>query len=137
MGGTMSTIISKDAYICRYNKESFNKKLDIIRDAHEVSQYYASILLIYKLPIKLEHYKNYSEATKKYFNSVRKHKLDDLYTSYYEFYIFLQSLQELYENTYNNENDRLEIITDVFNRCYTVQKYIIKDLWEDCNRQLL
>jgi len=135
MGGSSSTVIPKDAYICKYNKQSFNEKLDIIRDAHEVSQYYASLLLIEKLPIKLDYYKNYSQATEKYFNPTRKNTLADLGMSYFQFYHYLESLQKLYESTDNSENNRRELITSVFNKCYSVQKYIIEDLWEDCNGQ--
>lgn len=133
MGNTPS--IPADAYICKYNKESFNQKLDIIRDAHEVSQYYSSLLLIQKLPIKLDYYKNYSEETELYFNNTRKNILPDLNSSYYKFYQYLDSLGEFYENSNNTETDRLKIVTDVFNKCYIVQKYLIEDLWEDCNGQ--
>jgi hypothetical protein len=137
MGATTSTSapIPLDAYICKYNKESFNQKLDIIRDAHEVSQYYASLILMDKLPITLDYYKNYSQTTENYFNPVRKVILADLDSSYYQFYQSLESLREYYEQTDNTENDRRKIISDIFNKSYIVQKYIIEDLWEDCNNQ--
>lgn len=134
MGGSSSSIPA-DAYICKYNKASFNQKLDIIRDAHEVSQYYASLLLVEKLPIQLDYYKNYNEQTEEYFNPTRKNILPDLDMSYYQFYQYLESLKKYYELSDNTENDRRKLLTDVFNKCYTVQKYIIEDLWEDCNGQ--
>lgn len=131
----MGNSVPADAYICKYNKESFNEKLDIIRDAHSVSQYYAALLLVQKVPITLDFYKNYSEKTEDYFNTTRKNTLDDLGSSYYEFYQYLQTLKSVYEQGDNTETSKREILTNVFNKCYIVQKYIIEDLWEDCNNQ--
>lgn len=125
--------IPADAYICKYNKESFNSKLNIIRDAHNVSQYYASILLSEKLPLKLSMYLNYNDLSEEYFNPTRKIILTDLDSSYYQYYQYLNTLKELYEQPDNSENDRRKILTDIFNKCYIVQKYIIEDLWDDCN----
>lgn len=138
MGNTVSDItktpdVPADAYICKYNKSSFNEKLNIIRDAHDVSQYYASLLLVEKLPLKLSNYKNYNDATEEYFNPTRKNILNDLGSSYYQFYQYLNNIQELYEQPDNSETDRRRMLTDIFNRCYIVQKYIIEDLWNDCN----
>jgi hypothetical protein len=133
MGG--STSIPADAYMCKYNKASFNQKLDIIRDAHDVSQYYAALLLLPKLPIKLDYYKNYSQVTEEYFNPTRKNELPDLGMSYYQYYQYLDALQKYYEATDIADSDRRIMLSDIFNKCYTVQKYIIEDLWEDCNGQ--
>lgn len=130
-----SSSVPANAYICKYNKTSFNNKLDIIRDAHEVSQYYATLMLVQKLPVKLDLYKNYSEMTEEYFNPNRKVVLPDLEMSYHQYYQYLQTLSEYYEQSNNTENDRREILTKIFNKCYTVQKYLIEDLWEDCNGQ--
>ena len=137
MGGTTSTEkkIPPEVYICKYNKASFDKKLDVIRDAHEVSQYYAELLLEEHLPIKLDLYKNYSDDTEEYFNPTRKSVLSDLGMSYYQFYQYLQSFPTLYERTDMNDLDRRQLIREIFNKCYIVQQYIIEDLWDDCNSQ--
>lgn len=127
--------VPAEAYICSYNKYSFDEKLDVIRDAHEVSQYYAELLLQERLPIKLDLYKNYSDHTEEYFNPTRKNVLSDLGMSYNQFYQYLNSLPTLYEKTDVSENDRRQMLTDVFKKCYIVQKYIIEDLWDDCNGQ--
>lgn len=127
--------IPADAYICKYNKSSFNEKLNIIRDAHDVSQYYASLLLLEKLPIKLAIYKNYSDATEEYFNPTRKVYLNDLDSSYYQFYQYLNTLRDIYEQSDVSDVIRKKLLTNVFNKCYTVQKYIIEDLWNDCNEE--
>ena len=133
MGGSSS--IPADAYICKYNKESFDTKLDVIRDAHDVSQFYATLLLEEHLPIKLDEYKNYSNETEEYFNPTRKNILTDLGMSYYQFFQYINSIPTLYEKTDMNGLHRRKMITEVFNKCYIVQKYIIEDLWEDCNSQ--
>jgi hypothetical protein len=127
--------IPAEAYICSYNKYSFDDKLDVIRDAHEVSQYYANLLLLERLPIRLDLYKNYSDHTEEYFNPTRKNVLTDLGMSYYKFYQYINSIPELYEKTDMTESDRRKLLTDIFNKCYIVQKYIIEDLWDDCNGQ--
>jgi hypothetical protein len=55
--------------------------------------------------------------------------------SYYKFYQYINSIPELYEKTDMTESDRRKLLTDIFNKCYIVQKYIIEDLWDDCNGQ--
>lgn len=127
--------IPPEAYICSYNKYSFDEKLDVIRDAHEVSQFYAELLLQERLPVKLDLYKNYSDHTEEYFNPTRRNVLSDLGMSYNQFYQYLNSFSSLYEKTDMTENDRRQMLTDVFKKCYIVQKYIIEDLWDDCNGQ--
>ena len=108
--------IPEEVYICSYNKYSFNDKLDVIRDAHDVSQYYANLLLLERLPIKLDLYKNYSDHTEEYFNPTRKNVLTDLGMSYYNFYQYINSVPELYEKTDMAEKDRRKLLTDIFKR---------------------
>lgn len=136
MGGSApEPTIPAEAFICSYNKSTFDEKLDVIRDAHEVSQYYAELLLQERLPIKLDLYKNYSDHTEEYFNPTRKNVLPDLGMSYYQFYQYINSIPSLYEKTDVTEQDRRQMLTDIFKKCYIVQKYIIEDLWDDCNGQ--
>lgn len=125
-----------DALICQYNKVNFNDKLDIIRDAHDVSNFYAEILLLDgNLPLKLNEYRNYSDETEDYFNKTRRIVLPDIDQSYYQFYQYLQNtMQYDYESPNNKDEDRRHIIESIFKKCYTVQKYIIEDLWESCNK---
>jgi len=127
--------IPPEVYICSYNKYSFDEKLDVIRDAHEVTQFYAELLLQERLPLKLDQYKNYSDHTEDYFNPTRKTILPDLGMSYYKFYQYINSIPSLYEKTDMTEKDRRMMLSDIFKKCYIVQKYIIEDLWDDCNGQ--
>lgn len=127
--------IPPEAYFCRFNKRNFNKRLDIIRDAHEVSQFYAELLLEERLPITLPEYKNYSDATEEYFNPTRKQNVADLGMSYAQFYQYLNTLQMLYEKPDVTDKDRTVLITDVFKKCYIVQRALIEDLWYDCSGQ--
>lgn len=133
--GQSAPEIPQEAYICSYNKYSFDEKLDVIRNAHEVSQFYANLLLQSTLPIKLDEYKNYSDHTEEYFNPTRKQILPDLGMSYYKFYQYLNSIKSQYEKTDMTESSRRDMLIDIFNKCYIVQKYIIEDLWDDCNGQ--
>lgn len=120
---------------CSYDKYSFNTKLDVLRDAHEVTSFYAQLLLDGKFPAKLDRYKNYSDATEDYFNPTRREVLSNLGSSYYQFYQYLNSFKGIYENSELDETSRRQIIVDVFNKCVIVQKYLIEDLWDDCNNQ--
>lgn len=132
MGGSQSA----PAQICQYNKARFNKQLDIIRDAHNVTQFYADLSTQGTLPIKLEQYMNYTDETEEYFNPNRKVVLPDLESSYYALYQYLdKTLKDEYEDSNNNDNKRRQVITNVFNKVFIVQKYIIEDLWESCNDQ--
>lgn len=135
MGGSSSEIPREVLYNCTYNKYNFDEQLNVIRDSREVTQYYAELLLLERLPIKLDLYKNYSDHTEEYFNPTRKQPLTDLGMSYYQFYQYLNSIPELYEKTDMTENDRRQMLTDIFKKCYIVQKYIIEDLWDTCNSQ--
>lgn len=134
MGSSQST--PQAAQICQYNKYRFNKQLDIIRDAHNVTQFYASLLTQETLPLKLDEYKNYTDETEEYFNPTRKIVLPDLGTSYYALFQYIEkTLKDEYEDSNNKESKRRDVLTNVFNKCFIVQKYIIEDLWESCNDQ--
>lgn len=124
-----------NAPTCSYDKESFNTKLDVLRDAHEVTSFYSQLLLDGKFAAKLDKYKNYSNATEDYFNPTRREVLSNLGSSYYQFYQYLNSLKGVYENSELDETSRRQIMVDVFNKCIIVQKYLIEDLWDDCNYQ--
>jgi hypothetical protein len=121
--------------ICSYNKQIFNTKLDVLRDAHAVTSAYAKLLLEGKFAAKLDKYTNYSDATEEYFNPTRKQVLSNLGSSYYQFYQYINSLKSVYEKTELDETSRRQIVLDVFNKCIIVQKYLIEDLWDDCNKQ--
>jgi hypothetical protein len=137
MGSSHSTPQSvQSAQICQYNKYKFNKQLDIIRDAHNVTQFYANILTQETLPLKLDEYRNYTDETEEYFNPTRKVILPDLGTSYYALFQYIEkTLKDEFESSNNKENQRRDVITNVFNKAFIVQKYIIEDLWESCNDQ--
>jgi len=134
MGSSQSA--PEAAQICQYNKYRFNKQLDIIRDAHNVTQFYANVLVQETLPLKLDEYRNYTDETEEYFNPTRKTVLPDLGTSYYSFFQYIEkTLKDEYEDSNNKENQRRDVITNVFNKAYIVQKYLIEDIWESCNDQ--
>lgn len=134
--GSSSSSVPQAALTCAYNKNNFNKLLDITRDAHNVTQFYANILIQETLPLKLDEYKNYTDESEEYFNPTRKTNLPDLESSYYAFFQFLnRTLQEEYEASNNNDQKRRDIITKVFNKAFIVQKYLIEDIWESCNDQ--
>lgn len=139
MGNAISAVTGPSyARTCAFNKEVFNKILNHIRDAHEVTQYYANILLKDTLPISSsglpDGFKNYTPENEKYFNTKRDQVLPDLGTSYYDFYTRIkQNLVIEYDRANQNDVDRRRIIVDVFDKCYIVQKYLIEDLWETCN----
>jgi hypothetical protein len=127
--------IPPEAYICKYSKDEFNQLLNIIRDCHNVSQYYSTYLLMEKVPVQLPEYKNYSDESENYFNKTRKELIPDLGMSYYAFYNYITALPRIYESTESSENDRKKLLSDIFNNAYIVQKTFIEDLWKTCNIQ--
>ena len=140
MGGSVplkpqSPKILSEAYICKYNKNDFNILLNIIRDCHEVSQYYSQFLLMEKVPLQLPEYKNYSDDSEIYFNKIRKNIIPDLGMSYFAFYNYLSSFSRLYESTDSTENNKRKMIIEIFNNAYIIQKTFIEDIWDTCNSQ--
>ena len=133
MGGTTS-VAEKVATSCVYEKEDFNEKLDIIRDANKVCQFYACLLLSDKpMPNVLSKYVNFSGKSEEYFIVHRKEVKESIGSSYYDFYQKLGQLQSTYEGPFTNQNDRRTLIADIFNKCYNVQQSLIEDLWHSCD----
>lgn len=145
MGSSQSTV-KTIATTCKYNKKKFNELLELIRDAHEVTQFWGKLVLIdsKKLPIKLEEYKNYTIATRDYFNNTKDELKDDILdlsksesesTSMYYFYDFLRTFSSLYESTSVDVDDRKVFIKKIFANCYNIQKLLIEDIWATCDNQ--
>ena len=137
MGGSTSTLASAES--CVMNKKTFNEKIDIIRDAHSLMQYYGSLLLAVRMPIKLDEYRQYSRVSEDYFNTRRKDTISDLqainpaFNNYYDFYKALGVLQIEYERNDITEADRKKKLESVFNASYVVLKLLIEELWESCD----
>lgn len=145
MGSSQSTV-KKIATTCKYNKTKFNELLELIRDAHEVTQFWGKLVLIdaKKLPIKLDEYKNYTIATRDYLNNTKDEPKDDIFdldksnnetTSMYYFYEFLRSFPSIYESTSTDIESRKVYIDKIFANCYNVQKILIEDIWATCDNQ--
>lgn len=145
MGSSQSTV-KKIATTCKYNKTKFNELLELIRDAHEVTQFWGKLVLIdaKKLPIKLDEYKNYTTATRDYLNNTKDDPKEDILdldkkggetTSMYYFYEFLRTFSSVYESTSTEVDDRKAYIDKIFANCYNVQKILIEDIWATCDSQ--
>ena len=87
------------------SKDYFILTLTVLSDAHDVSQYYAELLLQDSLPIALNYYKNYSKETEAYFNITRKIKKQGIDMSYHDFYNQLAFLNYMYEAPTNNASE--------------------------------
>lgn len=144
MGGTASVPeITPNVLenVCSYKKDDFNNKIEILKDAHGLVQYYASLLLSEKMPMNLPEYKNYSPTSEDHFNTKRKTEMADLQAAnpkirnYYDFYNGLNNLQVEYERNDITENERRNKIKDVFNISYIVLKLLVEELWESCDLQ--
>lgn len=147
MGNSQSNV-KHIAITCKYKKTEFNQLLDLIRDAHDVTQFYSKYVLMESkdLPEKLEEYKNYNDTSEEYFNKTRKEPKDGLINlttkvenfSYFQFYKYLEVFgsKSIYENNSNTPNNRKKLLEDVFNNCYMVQKLLIEDIWSSCDSQL-
>lgn len=120
---------------CVYNKIQFNQLLDIIRDANNVSQYYANILLN---PEKfdnatLNQYLSYTENTQDFFNPLRKNIVPELTSSYQSFADYLNNFQSIYEKA--EKAGRQPLIQNIFDKCTIVQQTLIDDLYNTCYNQ--
>ena len=144
MGGTTSAPVITPVVlenVCKYKKDEFNNKIEILKDAHGLIQYYASLLLSEKMPMNLPEYKNYSSVSEDHFNTKRKNEMADLQAAnpkirnYYDFYSGLNNLQAEYERNDITENERRNKIKDVFNISYIVLKLLVEELWESCDLQ--
>ena len=144
--GSSQSKVKTIATSCKYNKTKFNELLELIRDAHEVTQFWGKLVLIdsKKLPIKLDEYKNYTIATRDYFNNTKDDLKDDILdlsksesesTSMYYFYDFLRTFSSVYESTSTDVDDRKEFINKIFANCYNIQKILIEDIWDTCDNQ--
>lgn len=142
MGGSNSVVQSVDlAQNCLYTKADFQTKIDIIRDAHSMIQFYADLLLSEKMPIQLPEYKNYSEVSEAYFNTRRKDTIQDIQEvnpkirNYYDFFNALNNLQLEYEKNEITENERRRKVRDVFEVSYVILRLLVEELWESCDVQ--
>jgi hypothetical protein len=130
MGNGMSVEQVSDKVIC--NANNFETLLQILADAHDVSLYYVELLLQDSLPVALQFYKNYSKVTEMFFNRTRKEKLQDIDMSYHDFYNQLAYLNYMYEAPTNNAAIRRNIILQVFDKSYKIQKHLIQDIYSNC-----
>lgn len=132
MGGSASKPIEGEAndFIC--SKDNFLLMLRVLRDAHDVSLYYAELLLQDSLPIALQFYKNYNKETEMFFNLSRKVKRPEIDMSFHDFYNQLAYLNYMYEQSINNAAMRRSIILNVFNKSYIIQRLLIQDLYNTC-----
>lgn len=135
MGNKVSTEQSPSDLIC--NAENFKTLLEILVDAHDVSLHYAELLLQDSLPVALQYYKNYSKVTEAYFNRTRKQKLQDIDMSYHDFYNQLAYLNYMYEAPVNNAAMRRNIILQVFDKSYKIQKHLIQDIYNHCSNRII
>jgi hypothetical protein len=145
MGGSTSQVpveqIVQIATMCKYQKQDFNTKINVIKDAHTVLQFYASILLKEKMPVQLPEYKNYSDVSEDYFNQKRKDQYEELSSinpkinNYYDFYNALRILQQEYERGDITENERRSKILNIFDISYAILKKLIEELSDSCEMQ--
>jgi hypothetical protein len=127
--------------VCKYQKDDFNNKIEVLRDAHGLMQYYANLLLTEKMPMNLPEYKNYNQTSEEHFNKKRREEMSDLMSintkirNYYDFYNGLNNLQGEYERNDITENERRNKIKDVFAVSYAVLRLLIEELWQSCDIQ--
>ena len=142
MGQTQSAPIVKIAKTCKYNKKDFNELIEVIKDAHRVVQYYATVLLKEKMPIQVD-VVNFGESAEDHFNSRRKEEIpefmeiNDKIKNYYDFYKALDNLPVEYSRNDITENERRNKITQVFNLCHVTLSLLIQELGVSCESQTL
>jgi hypothetical protein len=127
--------------VCKYQKDDFNNKIEVLRDSHGLMQYYANLLLGEKMPMTLAEYKNYNATSEEHFNKTRREEMSDLMSinpkirNYYDFYNGLNNLQSEYERNDITENERRNKIKDVFAVSYAILRLLVEELWQSCDVQ--
>lgn len=141
MGNSNSRTIKK-AIDCKYNKTDFMLKLNILKNAYEVSTFYGNEFASYSpLPSRLIKYLNYNDITEQFFNTTRKDDIEELIEinskirNYYDFYIALNSLNVEYENPNLTENERRIKLKIVFEISYKIVELLIQELSISCSSQ--
>lgn len=128
------------AAYCSFKKNDFKKQIEVIKDAHTVMQYYASVLLVTPTPTQLPLYKNYTPLSESVFNSRRQEQIeainqaDQKLNSYYDVYQMLKGLERDFESTIQ-EADRKAILTKVMNVTYSVMVTLVDELRVSCEVQ--
>lgn len=119
-----------DEFVC--SSDNFLLMLRVLRDAHDVSLFYAELLLQDSLPVALQFYKNYNKETEMFFNRTRKIKRPEIDMSFHDFYNQLAYLNYMYEQSINNAAMRRSMLLQVFNKSYIIQRLLIQDLYKTC-----
>lgn len=137
MGNAASSI--QTATHCIYKKTDFKDVINLIRDAHSVMQYYASLSLLPRLPSDLQSFKNFNEISEAYFNIHRKDNIPALTAinpvlkSYFDVYALLNALKFNY--TKSTDDQKRALVEDAFNACYAMLTSLIEELNESCQVQ--
>ena len=131
MGQGQST--SKTAVTCKIQKVQLKDYIAVIQDAHNILQFYASALLLPKIPRNLPGYKSYSNLSEAVFNSRRNEPIATLsalnldITTLYEAYIFIRDLKSSFERI-EDENGRRAKLDEVFKITYGVLDVLTTEL---------
>lgn len=134
----LSSEVKKIALTCAFKKSSINEKLDMVKDANDVMQAYAAVLLMPQMPSALSEYKNYRSSTRAYFDAMVKVPVPALrsanskISSYRDFYVALDALKSEYEKENMTDEMRRSKITDIFNLSYIVMMSLIDDAKTSC-----
>lgn len=134
----LNSEVKRVALTCAFKKQSINEKLDMVKDANDVMQAYAAVLLMARMPNPLPEYKNYRSSTRAYFDSMNKvvvpalRSANSRISSYKDFYIGLDALKMEYEQPHMTEETRRSKITDIFNLSYIVMMSLIDDVKTSC-----
>jgi hypothetical protein len=103
-------------------------------------QYYASVLLLNRLPAQIPLYKNYSPLTEAIFNTRRNEsnpelsKIDSKIQNYYDMYSMLKSFKTDYESV-SEQDAKRDKLGKVFELTYTVMKLLTAELGTSCEVQ--
>ena len=130
MGGTSS---KEQAEYCKFTKIQFTYLLSIIQDCHSVMQFYASALLLQKIPIKFTEYKVYSDDSEEFFNGKRNTPSGSGMNDY-DTYLYVKNFQKMYEGL-ESEIDRKQALETAFNATYDNLTRAIQDLSDSCLSQ--
>jgi hypothetical protein len=137
MGASQS--LQDQARFCKYTKKDFITMVEILQDAQEVLQFYASSALIPDSPKKLPKYPILDNES--YYNGKRLNAVTELeklnipsLSSVYDAYNYIKNFQLIYETAADNDARRLHF-TNILGVVDVTINFILKDIQSTCTLQ--
>lgn len=125
MGNSHST---EKAEQCKIHKFEFNELISVILDAHDITQFYASLSLIPLHSTNITSLKNFNPHSELFFMK-KKNSNPEYLDIFYDLKKFGQEYEKL-----KDEQERRVKINDIFNKVHSILSSLVNELGSLCNK---